>query len=94
MIDSWSSKRQWTRFFERKIQQLRPFLSFKRQEGVFWAFRPEDEVKHSNDPQESPLKFDGGFFEPIKFFLKIFFTGSLTGNESETHGFDQSTESI
>ena len=25
------------------------FLSFKRQQGVFWAFRPEDKVKHSND---------------------------------------------
>ena len=49
------------------------FLSFKRFEGVSWAFRPEDEVKYSNDPK---LKFDGGSFEPLKNSLKIFFTGS------------------
>ena len=30
------------------------FLSFERHEVVFWAFRPEDEGKHSNDPQECP----------------------------------------
>ena len=40
--------------FEQFKLELRPFLSFKRQEGVFWAFRPEDEVKYLNDPQESP----------------------------------------
>ena len=28
--------------------------SFKRQEGIFRAFRSEDEFKHSKDPQESP----------------------------------------
>jgi len=38
------------------------------------AFRPEDKVKHSNDPSRVPLKFDGGSFEPIKFFI---------GSESE-----------
>lgn len=32
---------------------LRLFLSFKRKEGVFLAFRPVDKVKHSYDPQES-----------------------------------------
>ena len=33
---------------------LRPFLSFKRQEGVFRAFQPEEQVKQSNDPPKSP----------------------------------------
>ena len=46
--------------------------SFKRQGGDFRAFRPEDEVKHSNDPLKSPLKFDGGSFEPKNFFRKFF----------------------
>ena len=55
------------------------FLSFQRQEGVFPAFRPEDEVKHSNDPLRVPLKFDGGYFEPIKK-LRIFCTGSATSS--------------
>ena len=53
------------------------FSSFKRQEDVFRAFTPEDEVKHSNDPPRVPLKFDGG--------SENFFTGSLTGSESKIH---------
>ena len=51
---------------------MRLFLSFKRQEGVFRAFRPENEVKHSNDPPRVPMEFDGGSFEPIKFFRNFF----------------------
>ena len=30
----------------------------------------------------------GGSFEPINFFSKIFFTGSLTGSQSEIHRFE------
>ena len=70
---------------------MRPFLSFQRQEGGFPAFRPKDEV---NDPLILPLKLNDGSFEPLKNCSKIFFTGSLTGSESEIHRFDQSTEVI
>ena len=65
------------------------FFCLLRQEDVFRAFPSEDEVKHSNDPPRALLKFDGGSFEPIKFFSKIFFTGSLTGSESEIFRFDK-----
>ena len=85
---------------------MRSFLSLKRQEGVFRTFRPEDEVKHSNDHRRALLKFDGGSFEPIQFFSENFFTGSWTESwtgswtgswtesESKIHGLDQPTEVI
>ena len=65
-------------------------MSFKRREGVFRAFRPEDEGKYLNDPRRVPLKFDGLSFE----LFKKNFTGSLTGSESKIHRFDQATEVI
>ena len=46
---------------------------------------------HKMTPKSPP---DGGSFEPIKIFSKIFFTGSLTGSEPENNTFDQPTEDL
>ena len=43
---------------------------------------------------KTTLKFDGGSFEAIKFFSKFFFTGCLTGSESENRRYDQPAEVI
>jgi len=40
------------------------------------------------------MKFEGGSFEPIKKFLKIFFTGSLSGSGPEIHRFVQTIEEV
>ena len=73
---------------------MRPFLSFKRQRGVFRDFGPLNEVLGKIDPPIVPLKFQGGSFELIKIFWKIFFTGSLTGSEPEIQRFLQPADQI
>ena len=57
-------------------------LPLKRQESIFRAPRPEDDVKCSNDP-----RLKGGSLELIKIFLKIFFIGSWSGSKPEIHQF-------
>ena len=62
-------------------------MDFKIQEGVFRDFKPLNVAECKNDPQRVPMKFEGGSFEPIKIFPKIFFTGSFSGSGPEIHRF-------
>ena len=52
---------------------MRPFLSFKRQEGVFRDFGLLNDVLGKIDPAIVPLKFQRGSFELIKKFERFFF---------------------
>ena len=45
------------------------------------------------DLAESPLRFEGGSFEPIKFFSN-FFTRSFSGSEPEINRFNQRTQRL
>ena len=69
-------------------------MSFRRKEGFFRNVGLLNEVLGKIDPPIVPLKFQGGSFELIKIFEKIFFTGSLTGSEPEIREFLQPTEQI
>jgi len=40
------------------------------------------------------MKFEGGSFEPIKFFPKNFFTGSFSGIGPEIHRFVRTLEEV
>ena len=73
---------------------MRRNLDFKIQEGVFRDFRPLNVAECKNDPQRVPMKFEGGSFEPIKIFPKIFFTGSFSGSGPEIHRFVQTLEEV
>ena len=73
---------------------MRLFLDFKIQRGVFRDFRPLNVAECKNDPQRVPMKFEGGSFEPIKIFPKIFFTGSFSGSGPEIHRFVRTLEEV
>ena len=56
--------------------------------------RPLNVAECKNDPQRVPMKFEGGSFEPIKIFPKIFFTGSFSGSGPEIHRFVRTLEEV
>ena len=52
---------------------MRPFLSFKRQEGVFRDFWPLNDVLGKIDPPNSPPEISRRFFWANKKIWEIFF---------------------
>ena len=73
---------------------MRPFLSFKRQEGAFCDFGLLNDVLGKIEPPIVPLKFQDGSLGLIKKSEKIFFTGSLTGSKPEIRRFLQPTGQV
>ena len=70
------------------------FVFFFKDKRVFFGLFDRRWSQILTRSPKTPLKFDGGSFEPIKKFRKFFFIGSLTGSESENHRYDQSAEVI
>ena len=70
------------------------FCLFKDQRVFFGLIDQNMKSNIKKTPKSRPPEIWRFFWTNIKSFEKIFFTGSLTGSESEIHKFDQATEII